>query len=1007
MHSNLHQFFKTTFQQTLKNVFPLGSDRLHFCTVSQKYFIQISPILMMKFLSAVFFLLVSAVAFGQGWERVLSGGGQDEARALANTPDGGYLLAGSYQGIRAAVIKTDADGFAQWTKFYGSGGAVVGGNAIAVAADTTIFVAGFMRASQFGTKNNIWLAKLDRFGKLIWEKDFGGAGEDGATSIKILADGNVLLAGFVTSANNKRDFWLAKFDRNGNKIWEQIYGEPDMGESARKILLAKNGDLVIVGDTEDGPDTDICVLRLDSNGGLIWKSAYGFDFVPNAYSTDAGYGIAEAEDGGLVVAGKTTSLQGSEGGLLMKIAADGNLSPTWFKALPNSVFNTIIADGEGGFFLGGMKQSSPTNENVYLVRVDGDGDVIWENTVGKAGPDVALASVRATDGGLAIAGRSSLNSQLGDTYIYLVKTKADGVVFTNYIKGAVFHDYNNDCKHAANEPIQKDWIVKIESADFVRYATTDENGFYQSLVDTGLYKISLLLPNDYWLPCQTAVSIPIFKFYDTIPLDLGVKAAKACPQNRVDVSAPLLRRCAENVYSVRYCNVGPIPSIDTRVEIAVDDFLKVTGSSIPWASVNGNVFTFNVGFLDAGECGNFDLRAWLNCDSTENGMAHCVRAHIFPDTICSSSVGWDRSLVAVEGKCDSGRVNFRVRNAGTSDFSTKLEFVIVEDQIIYKTAQEIPPLAPGKDSLVFSILANNRTYRIIAEQSPGYPGDSYPTAAVEGCKTDTTSNPISTGFYTMFPEDDAEAFLSADCQESNDPSFNPVFLKRGHPKGAKTEHFIAPDTDLDFLIRFVNTSTDTVRQVIVRDTLSAWLDPATVIPGAASHAYDFQVYAGGVVQFTIPNLLLLPGGSVGADASSSGFVKFRVSQKPNLPCNTLILNRAATFFDFNAPAVSNQTFHTVCPRDSSLSVKSKEIFHPDAEVNIYPNPTTDWATVEISGIQAKVFTLEIFDLLGRRVAHQLSQQPKFRFINQFSRGIYFYRLAADGRPIASGKLEKW
>ncbi len=995
-------------QQTSKNVFLSPRDRLHFCIVFKTYLPQVIHFLMIRLIFSFLFLMSASLVFGQGWERVLSGGGQDEARGIVATPDGGYLLTGIYQGIRGAVVKTDADGFEQWHKYYaGTGGQIFSGNAIATTPDSNILIAGTTRPGQFNPDGNIWLMKTDQFGEKIWEKNFGGSQNDAATTVLVLPDGNFIAAGFVTDAMAMRDFWLAKFDPDGSKIWEKFYGNPDDNEIARQILISKNGNIVVVGEREDGPDTDVCVLRLDSEGEFIWQTDYGFDFVPNSFSTDAGYSIAESEDGGLVVAGKTTSLAGQQGGLLLKISADGNPAPTWFKALPNSVFNSIIPDGTGGFFLAGEKQSSLTNENVYLVRVDDEGDVIWENTVGKSGPDVGLAAVNAKDGGLVVAGRSSLNSLLGDTYIYLVKTKADGKVFTDYIEGHVFHDYNNDCQKTANEPIQTDWIVKIESADFTRYATTDESGFFQSLVDTGLYTVTVLTPNSYWQNCQPSVVVPVFNFYDTISLDLGVKAAKSCPQNRVDVSTPLLRRCAENVYTVRYCNLGTIPSIDTRVEVLVDDFLSVTGSSVPWSSVSGNVFTFNIGFLDAGECGNFDLTAWLNCDSTISGQAHCVRAHIFPDSICKTDPTWDKSFVTVEGKCDSQQVKFSATNRSGFGMTQTLDYVIVEDQIIYRTGQ-IPTLAPGEETLIFSKIANNQTYRIIADQSPGYPGLSYPTAAVEGCKTDTTSNPISTGFYTMFPEDDADAFVSADCQESNDPNFNPAFLKRGHPKGAEVEHFVNPNTDLEFLIRFVNTGADTVRGVIVRDTLSPWLDPASVVPGGASHDYDFQVYAGGIVQFTLPNQLLLPDGSpASGGTSSSGYVKFRVSQKPDLPCKTTIRNRAAIFFDFNAPAASNETFHTVCQLDSVLTTKSQEIFVPGAAVNFFPNPFTDEATVTIDGVQAKIYTLEIYDALGRQVAHQTKPSPEFRLLSfQFSRGIYFYRLAADGRSVASGKIEK-
>lgn len=110
----------------------------------------------------------------------------------------------------------------------------------------------------------------------------------------------------------------------------------------------------------------------------------------------------------------------------------------------------------------------------------------------------------------------------------------------------------------------------------------------------------------------------------------------------------------------------------------------------------------------------------------------------------------------------------------------------------------------------------------------------------------------------MFPEGDQDAFVEADCQESFETDYHPIILKRGHPKGYNEEHFVAPDTDLEFLIQFENTGTDVVQEVTIIDTLSSALDPATVYPGAASHPYQFDISGEGIVQFTLSNVNLLP-----------------------------------------------------------------------------------------------------------------------------------------------------
>ncbi|MBK6932948.1 MAG: T9SS type A sorting domain-containing protein [Saprospirales bacterium] len=192
-----------------------------------------------------------------------------------------------------------------------------------------------------------------------------------------------------------------------------------------------------------------------------------------------------------------------------------------------------------------------------------------------------------------------------------------------------------------------------------------------------------------------------------------------------------------------------------------------------------------------------------------------------------------------------------------------------------------------------------------------------------------------------------------------------------------------------------------MHQVIVRDTLSPYLDPATVHPGAASHPYDFEVYGPGIVQFTLPNLNLVAG-----SGASEGFVTFRVAQKPEIPCETEILNSAAIYFDFNAPVLSNQTYHTVCEFDTFVIVKTKVIEFDGADLKVYPNPFDDSAIFELSGVTASGFILELYDTQGKKLLNQSFNHPTFRlYRHHLPAGLFFYRLTTNkGQPVASGKL---
>jgi hypothetical protein len=418
-------------------------------------------------------------------------------------------------------------------------------------------------------------------------------------------------------------------------------------------------------------------------------------------------------------------------------------------------------------------------------------------------------------------------------------------------------------------------------------------------------------------------------------------------------------------------------------------------------SVGPLTYAFNIGTVGRGDCGSFSFIAFLSCEDAVPGQTHCVSAHIYPDSFCYTGSNWDGSIVRAKAICTATeRVNLVLENGGVADMTTALDYVIIED-VVMLTQPGDPnfmfKLRQGQDTVLFDIPANGKTYRIVAEQSPGYPGISYPTAAVEGCKSDTSMTGVSFGYYTMFPEDDADAFLSFDCQESSASNYNPQVLKRGHPKGYNAERFISPETPITYVIHFQNTGEDTVRYVSILDTLSIHLDPATIITGDASHPYLFNLYGQGIVSFNMNNINLPPG--------ATGYVKFRVFQKPGLVCGTEMLNQASVYLDFQEPVRTNQTKHTSCQLDTFAIVKTKELFVQGADVLVYPNPFVERANIVVKGVSAAVYSMEIYNTQGQLLYNTHHYQPQFPvWRNQLPAGSLYYRLLADGRPIAAGKL---
>ncbi|MBK8566141.1 MAG: DUF11 domain-containing protein [Saprospiraceae bacterium] len=471
------------------------------------------------------------------------------------------------------------------------------------------------------------------------------------------------------------------------------------------------------------------------------------------------------------------------------------------------------------------------------------------------------------------------------------------------IIGNIFHDLNTDCQTTLGEPKLKDWKVKIERNGTEFYRTTNANGDYTYFGLPGDYNVSLILPqNNLWATCLPVQTVTVVEGEQTTA-NFPAQSLLDCPQLTVDLGAPFLRRCFQSTYNLQYCNQGTLPAEDATVELTLDPFLSYIGSSIPFASQNGQTLTFPIGDVAVGQCGSFSVQVMVSCDA-ELGQTHCSEAHIFPDDICEPvNPLWDGSLLNVTGSCDGDSVRFIITNNG-ADMQQPAPFIVIEDDMINFEGPGIQ-LGAGQ-SYAVAVLANGATWRVELDDAATNPFNGNTAASIEGCGVNGSGS-FSLGFVTQFPQGDESPFIDTDCQP-NIGSYDPND-KTGYPNGYCAAHFIEPNQDIEYHIRFQNTGTDTAFTVVVTDTLPLPLDPATVQPGASSHPYVFELLGNGVVQFTFPDIML-PDSNVNEPASH-GFVRFTVAQDAGNANGTVIANQVGIVFDFNEAVYTNTYMHTV------------------------------------------------------------------------------------------------
>ncbi len=119
----------------------------------------------------------------------------------------------------------------------------------------------------------------------------------------------------------------------------------------------------------------------------------------------------------------------------------------------------------------------------------------------------------------------------------------------------------------------------------------------------------------------------------------------------------------------------------------------------------------------------------------------------------------------------------------------------------------------------------------------------------------------------------------------------------------------AEDSTLTYTIRFQNIGSAPARDVVILDTLDSDLDVSTIYFGAASHDYYVNILDGNILEFRFEGIEL-PGKDVD-EAGSQGVVKYAVNVNKFLPVDTEIENRAAIYFDFNKPVITNTVLNTI------------------------------------------------------------------------------------------------
>jgi hypothetical protein len=299
-------------------------------------------------------------------------------RAMAALPDGGFAIAGDVQRseleYQAQLLHCDAEGQVLASRSFGPRG-VTGFEVVTVLDDGSALAGGM-------ADNRGWLLCVDAALRTRWELPL--ADVDTVRGLAPLADrGFALAASQDMSTTELGMTQLVVFTGDQQPRWRRRLPASGRGEPGALTAL-NGGSLVIVGHRSASErDAAQCwVLRLDAAGEPLWERLIG-----PANEERRGRGVAALADGGVAVACDGLR-DGNRGLRVARLAADGTVA--WERsygggARAQDVAHGIACTADGGFVLvGSTTAKGPGRTNAWVLRLDGNGGLLWDRAFGCA-----------------------------------------------------------------------------------------------------------------------------------------------------------------------------------------------------------------------------------------------------------------------------------------------------------------------------------------------------------------------------------------------------------------------------------------------------------------------------------------------------------------------------------------------------------------------------------------------------------------------------------------------
>lgn len=362
------------------------------------------------------------------WMKTFGGDTIDWATFVQQTTDTGYMVLALTMSYSAGdydiwLIKTNENGDTLWTKTLG-GNSRDAGFSFQQTHDNGYIIAGYTYSYGAGGCD-AYLIKTDENGDTLWTRTYGGTINDEARSVHQTHDGGYIITGGTMSyAVNAKDIYLIKTDSNGDTLWTKTFGGIYYFSEGREVQQTADSGYIIAGYTRKYAGTndyDIYIIKTDKNGDTLWTRIYG------GSQWDLANSVKETMDGNYIIAAQTKSSgTGMYDVWIIKLNPDGDtlwtktfggVNDDWAKYIQETQdTNYIIAGCTESYGAGGV--------DIWIIKIDRDGNLLWTKTIGGVNNDWGNCVQYTVDGGYIITGRTE-SFGAGNSDAYLIKLEPE------------------------------------------------------------------------------------------------------------------------------------------------------------------------------------------------------------------------------------------------------------------------------------------------------------------------------------------------------------------------------------------------------------------------------------------------------------------------------------------------------------------------------------------------------------------------------------------------------